>query len=101
MFLTPEAYFYGFTTDSDPKISIEYHLSSPIEGEMNAKDHNSKVGTSTLGSLDRGADTRRTSIKLKFAPGVEEGEFVAYLCFIFPNEKAFSKFYKITGKSTN
>ena len=38
-------------------------------------------------------------IKLKFKPEYAEGEFVAYLCFILPNEKTFSKFYKITGKS--
>ena len=29
------------------------------------------------------------------------GEVEAYLCFIFPTEKSFSKFYKITGKATN
>jgi len=100
MFLTKEAYFYGFVEGSAAQISIDYGMSSEIEGEMNAKDHNAKVGSATLGSLDAGANKRRIMIKLKFNPAYQEGEFVAHLGFIFPNEKAFSKFYKITGKST-
>jgi len=103
MFLTKEEYFYGFTADSTSKITIDHSMSSDIEGEMNAKDHKGKqVGVSssaTLGSLERGAATQRIMIKLQFKPEFEKGEFDAYLCFMFPNEKAFSKFYKITGKS--
>jgi len=99
MFLTKEEYFYGFTADSDPKFSIEYIESSEIEGEMDPKDHAAKRdGTAT--SLDREEDTTGIEIKIKFAPESAVGEFDAYLCFMFPNEKAFSKFYKITGKST-
>ena len=75
-------YFYGFTADSDPKISIDYDISSAIEGTMARRG-----GT-------------RTAIKLKFEPNGASGEFVAYLCFILPEESDFSKFYKITGKST-
>jgi len=102
MFLTKTEYFYGFTTDSDPKISIDHSMSSDIEGEMNAKDFesSSKISTATLGSLESGASKRRIMIKLKFKPEMAVGEFDAYLCFIFPDEKPFSKFYKITGKST-
>ena len=99
MFLTKEKYFYGFTADSSPKISIDHHMSSPIEGEMNAKSHDDKR-MKTEGSLERGESTRRIMIKLKFNPEFEAGEFDAYLCFMFEEEKAFSKFYKITGKST-
>jgi hypothetical protein len=77
-------------------------MSSDIEGEMNAKDHNAAPrGARTMGSLERGESTRRIMINLKFNPEFEAGEAVAHLCFIFPNEKAFSKFYKITGKATS
>jgi len=103
MFLTKEEYFYGFTADSDAKISIDHGMSSAIEGEMNAKEHGAKSMTSstaTDGSLKKGTSSRRIMIKLKFKPGFDVGEFDAYLGFMFPNEKAFSKFYKITGKST-
>ena len=104
MFLTKTPYFYGFTADSSPKISIEHGSSSDMEGEMQPKDHNSKIGAATAGSLARDKDKAlhlsRVMIKLKFSPAFEAGEFDAYLCFIFPEEKPFSKFYKITGKST-
>ena len=99
MFLTKEEYFYGFTSDSDPKISIDHSMSSDPEGEMNAKDH-AKQTFARDGDMKRQEKTRRIMIKLKFNPAYEAGEFVAHLCFIFPNEPNFSKFYKITGKST-
>jgi len=60
-------------------------VSSHIEGEMAAKGHTEQDEESI------------TKIKLKFNPDAA-GEFVAYLCFMFPTEKMFSKFYKITGK---
>jgi len=101
MFLTKEEYFFGFTADSDPKISIEHGMSSEIQGELNAKEHASDRGSATMGSLDGGESKRGVMIKLKFKPEFAVGEFDAYLCFIFPNEPAFSKFYKITGKSTS
>jgi len=85
MFLTKTEYFYGFTADSDPKISIDREVSSHIEGEMAAKGHKEQDEEET------------TKIKLKFNPD-SAGESVAYLCFMFPTEKMFSKFYKITGK---
>jgi len=90
MFLMKTEYFYGFTADSDPKITIERELSSHVEGEMASKGHKGK-----------GEDTEDIKIKLKFKPESAAGEFEAYLCFIFPKEKMFSKFYKITGKSTS
>ncbi len=90
MFLTKTEYFYGFTADSDPKISIDRELSSHIEGEMPAKGHQEKA-----------EDTEDLTIKLKFKPESAAGEFEAHLCVIFPNEKVFSRFYKITGKSTS
>lgn len=88
MFLMKTEYFYGFTADSDPKISIDREMSSDIEDEMPGKGHKEK-----------GEDTDDVKIKLKFQPESEAGEFVAHLCFMFPKEKPFSKFYKITGKS--
>jgi len=91
MFLTAEEYFYGFTADSDSKISIDNDGSSSNEGELDSKDHKREDGKESTGNI---------KIKLKFKPGSEDGEFHAYLCFIFPEEKNFSKFYKITGKSS-
>ena len=88
MFLTKTEYFYGFTADSNPKISINREVSSHIEGDMPTKGHKGN---------DEDEDIK---IKVKFTPDSAVGEFDAYLCFIFPTEKAFSKFYKITGKST-
>ena len=100
MFLTKTEYFYGFTEDSSDLISIDHGMSSDIEGEMNAKDHNAaRVAASR--SMERGADTSRIMIKLKFKPVSKVGEYVAYLCFIFPEEKNFSRFYKITGICTD
>ena len=65
MFLTKTEYFYGFTADSDSKISIVFSESSEIEGEMDAKDHAAKRdGTAT--SLDRENESTAVKIKLKF-----------------------------------
>ncbi len=89
MFITKTEYFYGFTSDSDAKISIDRKLSSHIEGEMPAKGHQGQVD-----------DEDDLKIHLKFTPESATGEFVAHLCVMLPSEKAFSKFYKITGKSS-
>ena len=89
MFLTKTEYFYGLSADSDAKISINREESSHIEGDMAAKGHR--------GHDD---DEEDIKIKVKFTPDSAAGEFDAYLCFMFPTEMAFSKFYKITGKST-
>jgi len=88
MFLMRTKYFYGFTADSDPNISINHFMSSEIEGEMASKAH--------AGKLD---ETENVKINIKFKPE-SAGEFEAHLCFMFPTEKPFSKFYKITGKAT-
>jgi len=88
MFLTKTEYFYGLTADSDPKIDINREMSSDIEGEMAAKGHKGHT-----------EDTEDIKITMRFTPESAGGESVAYLCFMFPNEKAFSKFYKITGKT--
>jgi len=81
MFLTEEEYFYGFTADSDAKISIDPSMSSDVEGVMSPKEHQANV----MGGMEK-----RVMIKLKFNPAYQVGEFDAYLCFIFPNEKNFS-----------
>jgi len=96
MFLTQTEYFYGFTSDSDPKLSIDPDMSSDIQGVMEPKGHKVKGGAMTKEEM-----LKRVSIKLKFKPESAVGEFIAFLCFIFPDDKAFSKFYKITGKSTS
>jgi len=90
MFLTKTEYFYGFTADSDPKISVEREISSVVEGEMPAKGHKGNA-----------EDAEDIQINIKFKPESATGEFEAHLCVIFPNEKAFSKFYKITGKTNS
>jgi len=97
MFLTPTDYYYGFTADSDAKISIDFSLSSEIEGVMPAKTHKGKASQ----ELTKEDMKQRIAIKLEFKPNFTVGEFDAYLCFMFPNEKSFSKFYKITAKSTS
>ena len=89
MFLTKEEYFFGFTSDSDPKISIDHGMSSDAEGESFIK-----------ASLLAGIMEESVSIKLRFKPGFVVGESDAYLCVILPNEEHSSKFYKITGKCT-
>ena len=53
------------------------------------------------GHKGKGEDAEDLKITLKFNPESATGEFVAHLCFMFPTEKAFSKFYKITGKTTS
>ena len=90
MFLKKEEYFFGFTTDSDPKISIDYGLSSDAKGEALVKgSHLAKIKDEPV------------TIKLKFKPEFTVGECDAYLCLILPNEDMSSKFYKITGKCTD
>lgn len=89
MFLMRTEYFYGLTADSDPKLTIDREVSSDIQGEMAGKGHKGNT-----------EDDKDLKIHIKFDPESEVGEFDAYLCVIFPSEKPFSKFYKITGKST-
>ena len=88
MFLTKTEYFYGFTEGSDAKISFNRVESSDIEGEMPGKGHKEK-----------GGDEEDVKITVKFTPDAA-GECEAFIGLIFPEEKVFSKFYKITGKST-
>ena len=90
MFLKKEEYFFGFTADSDPKISIDYTLSSDAEGEALVK-----------GSVLAKIKDEPVTIKLKFNPEFTVGECDAYLCLVIPNEDMSSKFYKITGKCTD
>ena len=90
---TYEDYFVGFTADSSSKFSIVHDESSDIEGRMDRRGGEPCV------------------YKIRFEPqaraaGVlpedqEDGEFVAYLCFILPEEKMYSKFYEIKGIVTS
>ena len=77
MMNTYEEYFYGLTPDSHPSFQIVSGESDPIEGKMQR----------------RGGEP--VAIKLKCDPNGQTGEFVAYLCFILPEEKGFSKFFQI------
>lgn len=82
MMNTYEEYFYGFTADSDPMFRLSADESDPIEGKMQR----------------RGGEA--TKIKVKCDPNGAAGEFVAHLGFILPEEKTFSKWYKLTLKTT-
>jgi len=75
---TYEEYFCGLTADTHSSFSI---INTEIEGTMDR----------------RGGEP--TTVTIKCDPNGVSGEFVAYLCFILPEEKPFSKFYKITCKS--
>ena len=75
---TYQDYFFGLAADSDPQFKIDMANSSPFEGRTARK----------------GGEP--TEIMLKCDPNGASGEFVAYLCFILPEEPTFSKFYKVT-----
>ena len=62
-----------------------------------AKTHKGKASQ----ELTKEDMKQRIAIKLEFKPNFTVGECDAYLCFILPEESGFSKFYKITGKSTS
>ena len=85
MMSTFEEYFYGFDPDkTDPQFSIIPEESDPLEGKMQR----------------RGGEP--TVIKIKCDPnGGQMTQYDAYLCFILPEEKTFSKYYKITCKTTD
>lgn len=79
MMNTFEEYFYGLTADSHESFTI---TSEPIEGTM----------------ARRGGEP--TPVSIRCDPNGKQGEFVAHVAFILPEEKAFSTFYKITCKAT-
>ena len=78
-FNTYEDYVVGFTADSSDRISIMHDESSDIEGRMERRGGEPLV------------------FKIRYEPGGQEGEAVAHLCCIFPEEKPYSKFYEIKG----
>lgn len=80
-FNTHEDYVVGFTADSSPKISILHDESSEIEGRTQRRGGEPLV------------------FKLKYEPQGQDGEVLAHLCCIFPEEKMYSKFYEIRGKT--
>lgn len=76
MMMTYEDFYVGFTADSHPAFSC-----TPTSGAMEKRN---------------GAPTQ---ITVTCTPGGAKGELEAWLCFILPDEKAFSTYYKITAKS--
>ena len=73
--MTFEEFYVGFTPDSHPAFSV-----TPTEGRMERRN---------------GPPTELT---VTCDPQGKTGELEAHLCFILPEEKAFSTFYKITAK---
>jgi len=78
-FNTYEDYVVGFTAESSDKISIVHEESSDIEGRTDRRGGEPLV------------------FKIRFEPMGVEGEFVANLCCIYPEEKMYSKFYEVKG----
>ena len=78
-FNTYEDYVVGFTAESSDKISLVWEESSDIEGRTDRRGGEPMV------------------YKIRFEPQGQEGEVVAHLCCIFPEEKMYSKFYEIKG----
>jgi len=74
---TFEEYFVGLTAGSHPS----FKMTSGCEGTMDR----------------RGGEP--VTVTVKCDPGGQAGELVAYVGFIFPEEKPFSTFYKITCTS--
>jgi len=74
--MTYEEFYCGFTTDSHPSFSV-----SPASGKMEKRG-----GTPT-------------EITVSCKPEGASGELKGWLCFILPDEKAFSTYYEITAKA--
>lgn len=74
--MTFEDFYCGFTADSHPAFSV-----SPSKGTMERRN---------------GAPTQ---ITVHCNPQGSSGDLVAHLCFILPEEKDFSTYYKITCHS--
>jgi len=74
--MTFEDYYCGFTSDSHPAFSV-----SPDAGKMERR--NGPPTTVTVTCNPKGAS----------------GALVGYLCFILPEERDFSTFYKVTCNS--
>lgn len=74
--MTFEPFYAGFTKDSHPAFTC-----TPTDGKMERRngDH--------------------TIVTVNCNPGNAKGELVGYLCFILPEEKDFSSYYKITCQS--
>jgi len=74
--MTYEEFYCGLTRDSHPSFSV-----SPVSGKMEKRG---------------GAPT---TVTVTCKPNGASGELCAWLCFILPDEKAFSTYYKITAKA--
>jgi hypothetical protein len=74
--MTYEDFYCGFTADSHPGFSV-----TPTSGQMEKR---------------KGAPT---TVTVTCKPNGAHGELVGHLCFILPDEKPFSTYYKITCES--
>jgi len=76
MMMTYEKFYCGFTSDSHPSFSC-----SPDQGKMENRNG------------------PPTQITVTCNPQGKSGELTGTLCFILPEEKAFSTYYGITAKA--
>lgn len=74
--MTFEEFYCGFTADSHPAFSV-----SPTSGKMERRNG------------------PPTTVTVTVNPQGASGELVGHLCFILPEEKMFSTYYKITCQS--
>jgi hypothetical protein len=74
--MTYEDFYCGFTADSHPGFSVD-----PIEGQMDKR---------------KGPPT---TVTVTCNPQGRSGELVGYLCFILPDERSMSTYYKITCRA--
>jgi len=74
--MTFEEFYCGFTADTPTCFSC-----NPTEGKMEKRNG------------------PPTDIKVTVKPAGRSGELIGYLCFILPEEKAFSTYYKIVCNS--
>ena len=70
--MTFEPFYAGFTKDSHPGFSVY-----PASGKMERRNG------------------EPTTLTVTVDPGNAKGELVGHLCFILPEEKAFSTYYEI------
>ena len=74
--MTFEDYYCGFTADSHPSFRV-----SPSSGKMERRNG------------------PPTSVTVTCNPQGSHGELVGHLCFILPEERDFSQYFKITCTS--
>ena len=104
--MTFEEFYCGFTSDSHGSFTV-----TPTEGKMvraaasqppATADPRPRHGAFSSPESPRAQERRKgppTTVTVTCNPKGKTGQLVGHLCFILPEEKAFSTYYKITAKS--